>query len=56
MVFGKLALQIKRRPEVIAPEAARPALNAYKIGNVSELLRVELLYAGCLINRYLLKF
>lgn len=29
-VFGKLDLQIKRRPEVIAPEAAKPALNAYK--------------------------
>ena len=38
MVFGKLALQIKRRPEVIAPEAARPAMNAYRLTDISRLL------------------
>jgi len=37
VVSGKLALQIKRRPEVIAPEAARPALNAYKLDDVSKV-------------------
>jgi hypothetical protein len=43
VVFGKLALQIKRRPEVMAPEAAKPALNACRFKDVSPLLQVEIL-------------
>lgn len=43
VVFGKLALQIKRRPEVMAPEAARPALNAFKCDNVNQTLQIEFL-------------